>query len=66
MAAMMNKQMLYMMPLLTTIIGFKLPSGLTLYWLISTVLTVLQQMILFRQHSKPEAAVLEGTIIDQK
>lgn len=48
MAAMMNKQMLYMMPLLTVVIGFKLPSGLTLYWLISTILTVVQQKILFR------------------
>lgn len=49
MAAMMNKQMLYMMPLLTVVIGFKLPSGLTLYWLISTILTVIQQKILFRK-----------------
>lgn len=49
MAAMMNKQMLYMMPLLTVIIGFKLPSGLALYWFISTVLTVLQQKILFKK-----------------
>lgn len=50
MAAMMNKQMLYMMPALTVIIGFKLPSGLALYWLISTILTVLQQQILFKKN----------------
>ncbi len=66
MAAMMNKQMLYMMPALTVIIGFKLPSGLTLYWLISTILTVIQQMILFKKHSSPAPDVIEGKIVDQK
>ncbi len=43
MMAMMNKQMLYVMPVLTVIIGIKLPGGLSLYWFISTVLTALQQ-----------------------
>lgn len=60
MAAMMNKQMLYMMPALTVIIGFKLPSGLTLYWLISTILTVLQQQILFRKHKDSDVTVIES------
>lgn len=43
MAAMMNKQMLYVMPVLTVIIGIKLPGGLSLYWFLSTILTAAQQ-----------------------
>src|SRR3989338_5379116 len=31
--AAVNKQMMYMMPLMTVVIGAGLPSGLTLYWL---------------------------------
>ncbi|KKR48917.1 MAG: Inner membrane protein oxaA [Candidatus Magasanikbacteria bacterium GW2011_GWC2_40_17] len=49
MAAMMNKQMLYMMPLMTVFIGAGLPAGLTLYWLVTTLLTVLQQIIVFKK-----------------
>lgn len=49
MMAMMNKQMLYMMPIMTVVIGGTLPAGLTLYWLVTTVLTALQQVIMFRK-----------------
>lgn len=49
MAALMNKQMLYMMPLMTVIIGGTLPGGLTFYWFLSTALTGLQQVIMFRK-----------------
>lgn len=43
MAAGMQKQMIFMMPLMTTFIGFGLPSGLVLYWIAGTVFTLLQQ-----------------------
>ena len=43
MAAMVNKQMMYMMPIMTMIIGFSLPGALTLYWVVMSALTVLQQ-----------------------
>ena len=43
MAAMMNKQLAYTMPIVTIIIGIKLPGGLTLYWFVMSALTVLQQ-----------------------
>lgn len=51
--SMMNKQMLYFMPILTVIIGATLPGGLALYWLFNTLLTLAQQVILFR--SKADA-----------
>lgn len=45
MAQSMQKQMLYTMPLMTTIIALKFPSGLALYWTISTVFSLVQQLI---------------------
>ena len=49
MTAIMNKQMLYMMPVLTVFIGITLPGGLTLYWFVTTVLTALQQIFIFKR-----------------
>jgi len=43
MLSMMNKQMLYFMPIMTVFIGASLPGGLALYWLATNVLTVAQQ-----------------------
>jgi len=33
------------MPVLTVIIGIKLPGGLMVYWLVMTLLTILQQWL---------------------
>lgn len=55
-AARLNEQMLYMMPILTVVIGWTLPAGLTLYWLVATLLTVLQQWYIFKQLDHEEAA----------
>jgi len=52
MLATMNKQMLYMMPLLTVVLGWTLPGGLSLYWIMTTVLTVAQQEWYFRGYHK--------------
>ena len=56
MMAMMNKQMLYMMPVMTFVIGFTLPSGLVLYWFAMTILTVAQQYIMFGFKKKKEVS----------
>ncbi len=45
MAAIMSKQMTFMMPLMTVLIGWSLPAGLVFYWLLLTVFTGLQQLI---------------------
>lgn len=52
MMAMMNKQMMYIFPIMTVIIGMRLPAGLSLYWFFSTALTALQQHIIFKKHNK--------------
>ncbi len=54
MAAMMNKQMLYIMPVVTVFIGFSLPGGLALYWLVMSLLTVAQQAVFLRQPQAPK------------
>lgn len=62
MMAIMNKQMLFIMPLVTVFIGVSLPGGLTLYWFTITALTALQQFITFRKHTK-SSGTIEGEII---
>ncbi|HUV47126.1 MAG TPA: YidC/Oxa1 family membrane protein insertase [Candidatus Bathyarchaeia archaeon] len=45
-SAAMQTQMLYMMPLMTLVIGFKFPSGLVLYWLTFSLYLFIQQLYL--------------------
>jgi len=46
--AMMNKQMMYFMPVMIIVFGLTLPSGLSLYWLVSTLFMIAQQYIAFK------------------
>ena len=48
MAQAISKQTLYFLPVLTVVISWRLPSGLALYWLITTIFTVLQQYVIIR------------------
>lgn len=48
-AAIMNKQMTYVFPVITVLVGFQLPGGLMLYWFVSTVFAALQQLVVFRK-----------------
>ena len=43
MAASMQKQMLFIMPIMTAFIAIRFPSGLALYWVASTVFSIGQQ-----------------------
>lgn len=42
-ASTMNSQMLYLMPLMTAFIATTLPSGLALYWVTTSVFSIIQQ-----------------------
>lgn len=44
MMANMQQQMLYIAPLMTFVIGLRLPSGLVLYWFVSTVFSYIQNI----------------------
>ena len=52
MTAMINKQMLYFMPLITVVFGYQFPAGVTLYWLTNTLFTLGQQLIMLKMHDK--------------
>lgn len=54
MMAIMNKQMQFFMPLLTVFFAASFPAGLALYWLVTTLLTGLQQLYLFRKQKTEE------------
>jgi len=62
MAAIMNKQMVYIFPIVTIVFGFSLPGGLTLYWFMFTFFTVVQQYLVLKKE-KPTNKIVEGEII---
>ena len=51
-AASMNKSMNVMMPIMTGIFTFTLPSGLGLYWIVSNLMQILQQYLLNQYFKK--------------
>ena len=69
MTAIMNKQMMYFMPLITIFIGMSLPSGLTLYWFLTTLLTGVQQLYFFKKKKEldtQEIKINENTSVIKK
>lgn len=53
-SAAINKQMVYFLPIITVIFGVQFPAGVTLYWLISTLFTLGQQLFFMRKTKKDE------------
>ena len=49
MASAMSKQMTYIFPVMIVYLSSTLPTGLALYWIVSTVFTIAQQYLLFRK-----------------
>lgn len=41
--ASVNKQMMYTLPILTVVIGYYVPAGLVLYWVVNNLLSLVQQ-----------------------
>jgi YidC/Oxa1 family membrane protein insertase len=46
-----QRMMMFMMPVMFGLIFYNMPSGLVLYWLVNTVLTVLEQFVIFKPQS---------------
>ena len=46
----MNAQMLYVLPLVSIFIAWRLPAGLPLYWIVTTLFAVLQQIYINKTH----------------
>lgn len=49
MATAMQKQMLYLFPIMTLIFGYTLPSGVMLYWFVFSLISFVQQLFINRQ-----------------
>lgn len=63
MASIMNKQMMYFMPFMTAMISYQFSAGLALYWFVSTLFTIIQQLIVFKK-KKSESEIIEGEIVE--
>lgn len=63
--AMMNKQMLYFMPILTTFISLSLPGGVALYWFLSTLITAIQQYFMYKDKDDNDknSDAIEGELV---
>ena len=70
MAQTMSKQMMYFMPIITVFIAASFPGGLALYWLVMTLLNVLDQYIINRSAdqniSQEPPKLAQPEIIDSK
>ncbi len=53
MATTMQSQMVFMMPIMTVIFSLQFPSGLALYWVITTVFSLVQQLLVSGPGSIP-------------
>jgi len=49
MTKMMNQQMTYFMPLITVWFAWTFPAGLALYWMITTIFTIIQQRVMIKK-----------------
>ncbi len=56
MMASMNQSMTYMMPVMTVVISWSLPAGLTLYWVAVSLISILQQFLVFKKNPLPAEA----------
>jgi len=52
MTAIINKQMVYLFPIMTVFIAASLPAGLALYWLTITIFGVVQQYMVFKKKNE--------------
>jgi YidC/Oxa1 family membrane protein insertase len=46
------------LPIVFTVLFYKMPSGLVIYWIINTVMSVAQQYYIHKSHTSPAAAVV--------
>ena len=51
-AVAMQKQALYLFPIMTVVVGLSFPSGLVLYWLTFSLTTLIQQLLLNKIRTK--------------
>ncbi len=62
----LNKQMLYVFPALTVWMGLSFPIGITLYWVASTIFSIIQQGIILHIDKKNNKSSEHKEISDKK
>lgn len=62
----LNKQMLYVFPALTVWMGLSFPIGITLYWVASTIFSIIQQGIILHIDKKNNRSSEHKEISDKK
>lgn len=55
MASMMSSQMMYVMPVITGVFAAQFPAGLSLYWVVSTVFSIIQQWLVMDSRQREGA-----------
>lgn len=55
----MQKQSMYILPIFTLVIGISLPSGLVLFWFISTLIALIQYLMLNKKDFKKDVESLK-------
>ncbi len=58
-AAVMNKQMLFIGPILTLFIGLKFPAGLAVYWIVNTLFAIVQQYLIMKKPAESASAAAQ-------
>ncbi len=59
---MMNKQMMYMMPIITVVISASLPGGLALYWFVMTLFSVFEQYLANKSIAQKDGNIVPEVI----
>ena len=54
----MTKSFIYMMPIIIIFAGISLPASVTLYWVVNTIITIFQELLIRRKAKRPEAVVV--------
>ncbi|MGD0976720.1 MAG: YidC/Oxa1 family membrane protein insertase [Minisyncoccia bacterium] len=49
-ASVMNKQMLYFLPIMIIIIAWSLPAGLVVYWVVTTIYSIFEQLYINKKY----------------
>lgn len=63
-AAIMSKQMMYMLPLFTLVAGRAMPAALVIYWIITTVFSIGQQSYVNREIKSQSSSVSARASLD--
>jgi len=61
-AAMMSRQMTYFLPLMTVFIGRSMPSALVIYWIITTLFSLVQQFYVNKIIANEKLKIKSGAL----